>query len=72
VYTDRVLLLYSQAVKELFEALDKAEKLLSGKDYLVANKLTEADIRLWVSIVRMDGFFSVLKNPYTILGFDST
>ena len=43
---------YSKAVKEVFDALDKVEKLLTGKDYLVANKLTEADIRLWVTIVR--------------------
>jgi putative glutathione S-transferase len=45
---------YTKAVKEVFEALDKAEGILTGKDYLVANKLTEADIRLWVTIVRFD------------------
>ncbi|KAH9478681.1 Glutathione S-transferase omega-like 2 [Psilocybe cubensis] len=45
---------YSKAVVEVFEALDKAEKLLTGKDYLIGNKLTEADIRLWVTIIRFD------------------
>ena len=42
---------YSKAVKEVFEALDKLEIILDGKDYLVGNRLTEADIRLWVTIV---------------------
>jgi putative glutathione S-transferase len=43
---------YESAVKDVFNALDKVEKLLEGKDYLVGDKLTEADIRLWVTIVR--------------------
>ncbi|KAF4564630.1 S-glutathionyl-(chloro)hydroquinone reductase [Pleurotus pulmonarius] len=45
---------YSKAVKEVFEALDKLEIILDGKDYLVGNRLTEADIRLWVTIIRFD------------------
>jgi putative glutathione S-transferase len=36
---------------EVFDALDKVEKILTGKDYLVGDKLTEADVRLWVTIV---------------------
>lgn len=43
---------YQKAVVEVFEALDKVEKILTGKDYLVGDTLTEADIRLWVTIVR--------------------
>jgi putative glutathione S-transferase len=43
---------YEKAVVELFDALDKVEKLLTGKDFLVGDRLTEADIRLWVTIVR--------------------
>ena len=43
---------YEKAVHEVFEALDQVEKLLTGKDYLVGDKLTEADIRLWVTLVR--------------------
>ena len=35
----------------LFDALDKVEKMLEGKEFLVGNQLTEADIRLWVTIV---------------------
>ena len=35
----------------MFDALDKLEKVLDGKDYLVGNTLTEADVRLWVTLV---------------------
>jgi len=45
---------YQKAVNDVFEALDKVEKILTGKDYLVGNTLTEADIRLWVTIIRFD------------------
>lgn len=42
---------YAKAVVEVFDALDKVEKILTGKTYLVGDRLTEADIRLWVTIV---------------------
>jgi putative glutathione S-transferase len=42
---------YEKAVYPLFESLDRLEKLLTGKDYLVGDTLTEADIRLFVTIV---------------------
>ncbi|KJA23158.1 hypothetical protein HYPSUDRAFT_40330 [Hypholoma sublateritium FD-334 SS-4] len=45
---------YERAVNDVFAALDKVEKVLEGKDYLVGNTLTEADIRLWVTIIRFD------------------
>ncbi len=45
---------YEAAVIPLFESLDRLEKILTGKDYLVGNELTEADIRLFVTIVRFD------------------
>ncbi|KAH8828832.1 glutathione S-transferase [Flagelloscypha sp. PMI_526] len=45
---------YEKAVKEVFEGLDKAEKILSSKKYLTGDTLTEADIRLWVTIIRFD------------------
>ncbi|KAG5637678.1 hypothetical protein H0H81_003646 [Sphagnurus paluster] len=51
---------YQKAVVEVFEALEKVETLLVGKDYLVGDTLTEADIRLWVTIVRVDLFMSLL------------
>ncbi|KAF9529788.1 glutathione S-transferase [Crepidotus variabilis] len=45
---------YSKAVKEVFESLDKVERIVEGKEYLVGDKLTEADVRLFVTIVRFD------------------
>ena len=42
---------YEKAVTALFDSLDRLEIMLTGKDYLVGDKLTEADIRLWVTIV---------------------
>ncbi|KAI0760534.1 glutathione S-transferase, partial [Fomes fomentarius] len=45
---------YEAAVIPLFQSLDRLEKILTGKDYLVGNQLTEADIRLFVTIVRFD------------------
>ena len=35
----------------MFEGLDKVEKILEGNDYLVGGRLTEADVRLFVTIV---------------------
>ncbi|KAF8635372.1 hypothetical protein AX15_000377 [Amanita polypyramis BW_CC] len=45
---------YEKAVYQLFEGLDKVEKILTGKDYLVGNRLTEADVRLFVTLIRFD------------------
>ncbi|KAH9852336.1 glutathione S-transferase [Lenzites betulinus] len=45
---------YEAAVVPLFESLDRLEKILTGKDYLVGDRLTEADVRLFVTIVRFD------------------
>ena len=42
---------YEEAVVTLFDSLDRVEKILAGKDYLIGNQLTEADVRLFVSIV---------------------
>ena len=42
---------YEEAVVTLFDSLDRLEKILAGKDYLIGNQLTEADVRLFVSIV---------------------
>ena len=43
---------YEAAVTPLFQSLDRLEKMLEGKDYLVGDRLTEADVRLFVTIVR--------------------
>ncbi|MEZ4371324.1 MAG: glutathione S-transferase family protein [Polyangiaceae bacterium] len=45
---------YEHAVERLFAALDRLENMLRGNDYLVGNQLTEADIRLFTTLLRFD------------------
>lgn len=45
---------YENAVYPLFKSLDRLEEMLKGKDYLVGDILTEADIRLFVTTIRFD------------------
>ncbi|XP_014662970.1 PREDICTED: glutathionyl-hydroquinone reductase YqjG-like isoform X2 [Priapulus caudatus] len=45
---------YNVAVHQVFESLDRVEEILSRKRYLCGNQLTEADIRLFVTLVRFD------------------
>jgi putative glutathione S-transferase len=45
---------YDVAVKNLFEHLDKVETILSTKKYLCGDELTEADIRLFTTLIRFD------------------
>ncbi|KAJ8082938.1 S-glutathionyl-(chloro)hydroquinone reductase [Marasmius tenuissimus] len=47
---------YEAAVKQLFTSLDRLEKILEGKEYIIGDQLTEADVRAWVTTVRL--FFS--------------
>ncbi|KAF8420383.1 glutathione S-transferase [Tirmania nivea] len=47
---------YGQAVKQLFVTLDRVEQILTNSPgkYLLGEELTEADIRLYVTIIRFD------------------
>ncbi|CAJ0964154.1 unnamed protein product, partial [Mesorhabditis belari] len=45
---------YDEAIEKLFESLDRLEKLLGEQRYLTGDKLTEADIRLWTTLIRFD------------------
>jgi putative glutathione S-transferase len=45
---------YEQACDSLFDRLDKIETVLTKSRYLVGNTFTEADVRLFVSLVRFD------------------
>ena len=45
---------YDKAVGPLFEMLDELEERLEGRDWLVGGQLTEADIRLWTTLIRFD------------------
>ncbi|MGT2785579.1 glutathione S-transferase family protein [Streptococcus merionis] len=48
---------YETEVRILFEALDQLEKRLENQHYLVGNQLTEADIRLFTTLVRFDAVY---------------
>jgi len=45
---------YEEAVKNLFTSLDMVNDILEGRDYLVGDILTEADIRLVPTLIRFD------------------
>jgi putative glutathione S-transferase len=45
---------YEQAFEALFSTLDWLDERLTGNDYLVGNRLTEADIRLFTTLLRFD------------------
>lgn len=48
---------YQEACTNLFNALDNLEHRLSQKRYLVGSQLTEADIRLFTTLVRFDAVY---------------
>ena len=45
---------YDAAVRPLFETLDWLEDRLAGQRYLMGEQLTEADIRLFTTLIRFD------------------
>jgi putative glutathione S-transferase len=45
---------YSRAVRTLFAALDRVEAILANSRYLCGEQLTEADVRLFTTLVRFD------------------
>ncbi len=45
---------YDSAVRPLFESLDWLEGILGEKRYLTGDALTEADWRLWTTLIRFD------------------
>nr|BAK00626.1 predicted protein [Hordeum vulgare subsp. vulgare] len=50
---------YDEAVTKLYEALDKCEEILSKQRYMCGNQLTEADVRLFVTLIRFDEVYAV-------------
>ncbi len=60
---------YEDAVLPLFDSLDRLEKMLVGKHYLLGNQLTEADIRLFVSIVSVLSFSCSRHSRITLVRF---
>ncbi|MBL0403255.1 glutathione S-transferase family protein [Microvirga aerilata] len=45
---------YEEAVRPLFETLDTLDRRLSSRRYLCGERMTEADIRLFTTLVRFD------------------
>lgn len=45
---------YEEAVVPLFEALERVDKLIGDKKFIFGDRLTEADIRLFTTIVRFN------------------
>lgn len=51
---------YEEAVTDLFSALDTIEARLEGSGYLVGGQLTEADWRLFTTLIRFDQVYVAL------------
>lgn len=50
---------YEEAFVRLFERLDELDERLSGQRFLVDDRLTEADVRLFTTLVRFDAVYYV-------------
>ena len=48
---------YGNAVDGLFEGLDRVESILAESRYLCGDRLTEADVRLFTTLVRFDAVY---------------
>ncbi|XP_046564993.1 glutathionyl-hydroquinone reductase YqjG-like [Haliotis rubra] len=48
---------YDNTITEVFQGLDRAEEILSKQRYLTGSQVTEADIRLFTSLVRFDNVY---------------
>ena len=48
---------HDQAADELFDALDRVENILHKQQYLCGDTLTEADVRLFPTLIRFDAVY---------------
>jgi putative glutathione S-transferase len=48
---------YDTAVTTLFATLDELEERLASQRYLFGDRITEADVRLWVTLARFDSVY---------------
>jgi glutathionyl-hydroquinone reductase len=48
---------YHQAVTRIFATLDDLEERLATRRYLLGDAITEADVRLWVTLARFDAVY---------------
>ncbi|GLD92480.1 hypothetical protein PINS_up001039 [Pythium insidiosum] len=51
---------YEDAVVKLYAALDRVEAILAKQRFLVGKSFTEADIRLFVTLIRFDEVYAVM------------
>ena len=51
---------YEEAIKPLFDALDRVEDILSRQRYLAGDRFTIADIRLFTTLARFDAVYAGL------------
>ena len=60
---------YEKAYRQLFDRLDWLEERLAGRRYLMGDTITEADVRLFTTLVRFDpvyhGHFKCNRNKLT-------
>jgi len=50
---------YEEAFDQVFAALDKCEDILTKQRYIAGDRLTLADIRLWMTLIRFDPVYVV-------------
>lgn len=50
---------YDQAVEQLTESFDRIEQILQKQRYIAGDKFTEADVRLFVTLLRFDEVYIV-------------
>jgi glutathionyl-hydroquinone reductase len=64
---------YEAAVERVFDTLEWLEKRLSDRRFLLGDNLTEADIRLFTTLIRFDSvYFGHFKcNRRQIVGYPS-
>ncbi|MFC4552943.1 MULTISPECIES: glutathione S-transferase family protein [Halorussus] len=64
---------YERAVGELFDALDRYDELLEHRRYLCGDRLTEADVAMFTTLVRFDPVYYVhfKCNVHRIADYDN-
>ena len=45
--------------RELFASLDRCEEILSKQEFIAGDVLTEADIRLFMTLIRFDHVYAI-------------
>ena len=58
-HTHSPIYTHTHTYSELFSALDKAEEILTKRRYIAGDVLTEADIRLFMTLIRFDPVYVV-------------